>query len=107
VNAASGAYAIGVLRWTFSVNEVELPEELFDELAEPPAPPVAEFVLVLEEFPELFTVELPLFFTADDPPVAVAEPPAAVAAELPPAALEVLDELLFAVLVEFADEFCD
>lgn len=91
---------------------MELPEELLEaeEFAEPPAPPcppVALFVFVLEELPELLIVEFPAFFKTDTPPVAVEEPPVAVLAEFPP--LEVLDEfaLEFVVAVELLLELLD
>ena len=91
-----------------STKLVTLPAELFDELAEPPVPPFAVVLFVLDEFPELVNMELPLFFTTEDPPVAVAEPPVDVLVELPPVTLEVDFEfaLEFEVAFEFAEEFC-
>jgi hypothetical protein len=78
-----------------------------EEFAEPPEPPCALLLFVLEEFPELANVEFPLFFTADAPPVAVDEPPVAVLFEFPPVALEVLFEfeLELEVAPELLEEF--
>ena len=84
---------------------VVFPEELFDAVADPPAPPTAVFEFEFEEFPEFESVEFPEFFTADDPPVAVADPPLAVLKALPPVAFDELFEPLAEVLVAFEFEF--
>src|SRR5271170_6379422 len=92
---AGGATANAVATGIFEASTVVLlvvlfepsPLPLAEELAEPPEPPCALLLFVLDEFPELVNVELPLFFTADDPPVLVAEPPVDVLVEFPPVAL--------------------
>ena len=75
----------------------------------PPAPPLAVLLFVLDEFPELVSVEFPLFFTADDTPVTVADPPEAVLVEFPPVAfdeeLEFVEEVTIGLEVE--DELLD
>jgi hypothetical protein len=113
---AGGATASAVATGIFDASTVVLlsyvdvfPLLLFvaEEFADPPEPPWALLLFVLEEFPELVNVEFPLFFTADAPPVAVEEPPAAVLFEFPPVALEVLFEfeLELEVAPELLEEF--
>ena len=114
--ALANAVATGIFgasTWVLLVMLVVFPEELFDAVADPPAPPVAVFTFEFEEFPEFESVEFPEFFNTDAPPVAVAEPPLAVLEEFPPVAFDELFEPLAEVLVavefefELLDEFED
>jgi len=109
--ATARAVATGILLASTVVLLVVLfePSPLPVADALPPAPPLAVLLFVLDEFPELVSVEFPLFLTADETPVTVAEPPEAVLVEVPPVAAEVLEELLleFDVELDEADCVCD